>query len=249
MRFYTLTVFLFCVGAAGVAQPIAKSYDTKIYRNDTVFNKQGQPYCILKEFKLSETGSDFSLRNLANDELAFIKYDKFSSAKPAVYRFNFKQSGNEVKVNTDDKTAIPAMVLNAELVKDGKEMDPQREEAFVTNNGGTPKKQEVFDAKFRTVSRDKSMPIVVLGDDITQETQKIGTLKEGGQYINKVFHKQISVYLPNGQKVAEASYPENNASSARILTMKDGKEQEVMINPGSKPRKQILDWLVRNNHL
>jgi hypothetical protein len=242
-----LTFFFIAATVTAFGQPISQSNGNVTYRNDTVYS-HGKPYCLLKEFKMND-GVDLSMRNLSNDELAYIRYDKFSSAEPAVYRFNFKQSGNEVKVNTNDKNAVASMIVNAELVKDGAAIDAQREEAFVVNNGGTPKKQEVFDSKFRLVSRDKSMPIVVLGDDITQETQKIGNLKEGGQYINKVFMKQLSVFLPNGQKVAEATYAENNATSARVLTVKDGKDQEVTINPGSKPRKQVLDWLVRNGYL
>jgi hypothetical protein len=59
----------------------------------------------------------------------------------------------------------------------------------------------------------------------------------------------MSVYLPHGQKVAEASFHESGANTARVLTMRDGKDQEIQISPSSKPRKQVIDWLVRNNYL
>jgi hypothetical protein len=61
--------------------------------------------------------------------------------------------------------------------------------------------------------------------------------------------KQLVVYLPNGQKIAEASYAEKDTNNATIMTAKDGKQTTITINPTKAPRKQVIDWLVDNNYL
>lgn len=220
-----------------------------VLHDDTLYN-YGKPYAIMKEFKVDPNHPDYSVRNLNNDELIYIKYEvptgigSFGS-----YRVKFKESGNEVKIKTKEEKELPSLIVNNELVDGGKSVKKEREESFVTNNGGTLKSGAANEDKFRMVTRNRNAAVIIVGDDITQDTNKIGNYKENGTYINKVFTKQLSVFLPNGQKVAEAQYAEEGANSATVMTAKDGKQQTITVNPTKNARKQVIEWLVDNNYL
>jgi len=241
MRFYTLAFVFSLVCRAAFAQT-----PDIVYSRDTVYYR-GVPYCILKEFPLVPKTPDYSLRNFSNDELAYIKVFRVNGKSN--YWFTFKKSGNEVAVNTMDKKAIPSLIVNSELVKNGAAIDSSREVQFVINNGGKPVKQ-VSDPRFRTVKRNRNSVVVVVGEDITQELgTRIGTFKESGSYVNKIFVKQLVVYLPGGQKIAEASYPEEGATTATVMTVMDNKQTPLTLNPTKNPRKQVIDWLIENEYL
>lgn len=220
-----------------------------VVHNDTIYY-QAKPYAIIKEFVVDKNHPDYSIRNLENQELFYIRYEvptgigSFGS-----YRVRFKESGNEVKLKTKEESELPLLIVNNELVKEGRTVDNSREENFVINNGGVLRSAAQGDDKYVMVTRNRNAAVIVIGNDITQDTNKIGNIKEEGTYINKVFTKQMIVFVPSGQKVAEAQFPDEAATVATVLTAKDGKQHQVTLNPTKVARKQVIEWLVENNYL
>lgn len=220
-----------------------------VYLGDTLYHN-GKVYCVMKEIKGGDPNHpDYKISNTNGEQLFFIKYEvptgigSFGS-----YRVKFS-SGNEVKLKTKEEKELPGIIVNNELVSGAMMVPKDKEETFIINNGGSVKTGDANEDKFKMVVRNRKAAVVVLDENITQDTNKIGYFKESGTYINKIFTKQVVFYLPNGQKIAEAAYAEKDATSATIMTMKDGKSITINIVPSKNSRKQVIDYLIENNYL
>ncbi len=220
-----------------------------VYLGDTLYHN-GKVYCVMKEIKGGDPNHpDYKISNLNGEQLFYIKYEvptgigSFGS-----YRVKFT-SGNEVKIKTKEEKELPGIIINNELVSGAMMVPKDKEEAFVTNNGGVVKTGDPDEDKFKMVTRNRKANIIVLDNNITQDTNKIGYFSESGTYINKVFTKVVVFYLPNGQKIAETNYAEKDATSANIMTIKDGKNITINLVPSKNARKQVIDYLVENNYL
>lgn len=257
MRSFLFTLSILLLASAAFAQQRCdpKKHNKAInaspivLHDDTLYS-YGKPYAIMKEMAADPNHPDYSIRNLNNDEIIFIKYEVPSGIGSfGSYRVKFKESGNEVKIKTKEEKELPALIISNELVDRGISVKKEREESFITNNGGTLKSGAANEDKFRMVTRNRTAAVIIVGDNITQDTNNIGNYKESGTYINKIFTKQLSVFLPSGQKIAEAQYAEEGANAATVMTAKDGKQQTITINPAKNARKQVVEWLVENNYL
>lgn len=220
-----------------------------VYYGDTLYH-QAKVYCVMKEIKGGDPNHpDYKLSNLKGEQLIYIRYEiptgigSFGS-----YRVKFN-SGNEVKLKTKEEKELPGIIVSNELIADAMMVPKDKEEAFVLNNGGALVTGSPLDDKFKMVTRNRKAMVIVIEDAINQDTNKIGYFNESGTYINKIFSKQVVFYLPNGQKIAEAVYADADASSATIMTMKDGKSTTINLIPSKNSRKQVIDYLIDNNYL
>lgn len=237
LSFLSLLVSVFIVSFAN-AQSIVLSKDTVSYN--------GKPYCILKEIKMGRS-PDYSVRALDGKELIYFKFIQHAADSSLQYNVTFKESNRQTEVKLADTRNLPEILVNSALVTDGSRVESNKEADFIVNAGAPVNQQHAH--KYRLVSRSKMAPIIVVHDDITQEVTKIGSFQEKGSYINKVYTMQLAVYLPNGTKIAETQYPEKGANSVHIMTAKDGKQHTVTVSPTKNTRKQIFDWLVKNEYL
>lgn len=239
MKNYVLLTFALLVSLNVFSQDEKKRLKTInsapiVYLGDTLYHN-GKIYCVMKEIKTGDPNHpDYRISSVKGEQLFSINYivptgiGSFGS-----YRIKFA-SGNEVKIKTKEEKELPGIIISNDLVSNGMTVPKDKEELFITSNGGSVQTGDGGEDKFKMVTRNRKANVIVLNESITQDTNKVGYFKESGTYINKVFVKVVVFYLPNGQKIAEANYAEKDADSATVMTIKDGKSMTINLVPSKK---------------
>lgn len=238
--FLTLTLNVFAQKQlTGEKRFKAINADPVVYLDDTVYSK-GTPYCIMKEIKVNEYHPDYSVKNLRNEELIYIKWDTKSGVLGS-YVLTFKKDGKIVKLGTIGEEKFPEMLINNDLFVNN-DVPADRETNFISNNGG---------ATGGTKTNNKSNSEIYVADKfITQDLMKIGEWKlTNSYYESKVLWYETEWYDKGGTKVAQAKFKKDDADQAMVLTYSDNKTTQLSVSPSQSAKKVIATFLRENGYL
>lgn len=184
-----------------------------------------------------------------NDNMSYV----FKFSFVSLDKIGFFKVG---KLNTEK--SIGKLIAGAGIIKDGA-IDKDAAFNFIAKKGKTP---PVKTNDYLLVNRDRSWPITLKeGKIIEQQSKQIGTWNDVTPTGSNVDYYEIA--LPGGLKVAEVNFTGgNNAKSASILTLKDGKKHtpdiaiddniKVLlsaIDRNQKALERIVKWMVQNQYL
>jgi hypothetical protein len=166
---------------------------------------------------------------------------------------------------------FPALGVSCDVVRTNKEMevleticrqrlfnsnglDTFNAEAFVMVKGSTKKKEEnkqLAAVKFRKVNRDRNAVIILVGNDIYQDSMIIGSYLESVlDSPNGTSMRQVQVYNTQKQPVSFSTEIQPGSQEWRTITNQDGKYAAIRSGAG-KDRNlyDIITFLVKNDYL
>ncbi len=222
-----------------------------IYLNDMLYHG-GKPYCKMKEINVTEFHPDYSIRNMNDEELMYVKFNSLVTGLGAgSYQLMFP-SGNFLKLKTTEKKNIPSIIANSNLIKEGA-VTKEAEENYILSKGGIlTSSNSSADNRFTLVNRNVHSDVIIIGNTIKQDLVTIGNIKDGEPYyLNKILYNQILFFLPNGQKTAEATFTANSVDGreCRIITVKDEQNTTILLDRSKNEKKQITEFLINKGYL
>jgi hypothetical protein len=251
-------VFLCAVGSLS-AQKVT-------YKDGTIF-KDAQPYGYIKKQGNVLSGQAFSIRALNDKEVIFVK----DIAETDYYEVIFRESGQKAYIQADLNTAkmlAKLMVQKNMLTPEG--LNPEGERYFLQEYGTAPAglqgqlnaQSGVYNQptvggntpglQYETVERNRNEPLYFLYEEIRQGIDDIAQytidreVEMGGMQVKIIFK------LPNGLKVAQATYTESQSSTISLLTLRDNQVHTFPYSGGMLDQKvvEILGkFLVQRNYL
>jgi len=219
----------------------SKEKGTIIWDLDTVYNA-GVPYCIVVE---KSNGflqpNDFSVRNLQNVELIYVKYAYYYKPFPAppntivqyyTYYFTDTQNKSEITFNTKVyKTVVEENLIN------GSQISSDAEAKFVSLNGMRYTQEQnaatvqpvviVNNTGGGIVQRNRNAGFSVINGQVRQDNVMVGTVQMSQMAENGIIVKTIVAFLPDGTKVAEATCNGLDAHNWNVITLKDNRSYWV----------------------
>jgi len=228
---------------------------------DTVFNK-GLPYCLLyKVDKGALHHDDYSVRNLAGQEIIYVKYATYNdytvahapnTPPPTVgyysYIFTDTKSVGEVLVSKVYKELI-----KNNLIDSGKHVNSKAEKLFVELNGNRyssikpPPPSSPLPPNYIMTERNHSAGITIVGENIMQDGKAIGRIQYGEGTVNGITTKTMDIFLPNGTRVAQAYSYSNQPHTWSITTFRDYYRNNV-ISQGDDSM-DVVKYLIYSNYL
>jgi hypothetical protein len=186
--------------------------------HDTVFSK-GVPYCLLyKVDKGNLSHDDYSVRNLAGQEIIYVKYGTYvdytvahaSNTNPptvAYYSYIFTDTKSVGEVLT---SKVYKELVKNNLIDSGKRVNPKAEKLFVELNGNRyssikpPPPPSPLPAGYVMTDRNHNGTVTIVDADINQDGKLIGKIQYGEGSVNGITTKTMDIFLPNGTRVAQA---------------------------------------------
>lgn len=221
---------------------------------DTIFNS-GTAYAILKEKKVN-LQTEYTLSSLLGKELMYIQTEYVDDAKSAsgktYYKaFIFVGSSSRGEIVMGGK--VEKIIVEYDLVKDN-DINPDGEKKFLLKNPPkySNKPQQVIvvaSPQYNTVTRNRSMPIFVSGSEIKQDGKVIGTSTKTNSMNYGKNNTIISIFLPDGTKVAEAIAEGINPKSFSTTTLKDNRTHSVNTATYGNEVKDIAKYLIDLQYL
>lgn len=228
------------------------SNENEVIYIDGIVYQGGKPYCKMKEININEFHPDYSIRNLNDEELMYVKFNALATGLGAgSYQLIFP-SGNFLKLKTTEKKNIPSIIVNSNLIKAGT-VRKEAEESYILSKGGVlTAGNNSTDNTFALVNRNVHSDVIILGNNIKQDLVTIGNTKDGEPfYLNKILYHQILFFLPSGQKIAEATFTANDSDGreCRIITLKDLQNFTINLDRSKSEKKQVAEFLINRGYL
>lgn len=197
--------------------------------------------------------SDYSLEDLSHKELAYLKFNKYSSN--VYYTMVFTKSGNQCTLGNlgtfGTQKHLAKMIAGANLVQNN-EVSPEEERKFVILHGGTyvsntppPPAAPAVPVAAPQQEHKVSQPadISVKGVNIYNNSELVGMFKTS----KKDNVTTISVYNGHDVMVCRATHPDDNENADWELTL-DGKTVMVLYNP-TTPLERLFKYLAEKGYL
>lgn len=231
------------------------------WENDTIFSN-AKPYAIM-----TSTGglqAVYSIRTLTNKEIAIASYDATiaeDANKNTYYRVTFSGDGAyghfpntlglgkrlaKVIVEND---LVHDSVANAEGEKRFLAIYPARlpgnnpATVVIVNNNTTN------NTNYTPVERNRNATIFVNGTDISQDFKTIGSVTSQNSMGGGHSYTTLSYTLPNGVKVAEATFTDYKYNTCTVVTLKDNATHTIQLTNSAAKEKEVVEWLVKNYYL
>lgn len=215
---------------------------------DTIFNS-GTAYAILKEKKVN-LQTEYTLSSLSGNELMYIQTEyiddpKSASGKTYYKAFIFVGSGSRGEIVMGGK--VEKVIVEYDLVNDN-DINPDGEKKFLLKNPPkySNKPQQVIvitTPQYNTVARNRSLPIFVSGSEIKQDGKVIGSFTKTNSMNYGKSTTVITIFLPDGTKVAEASAEGINPKSFTAITLKDNHTHSINTATYGNEAKDIAKYL------
>lgn len=216
----------------------------KIKYNKGLVTLDGKPYVkLIKKVKYVFVHNNFWIQNLDGKELMSAEVKeritrKWSTEKGKYvdetsyyYIVHFKESEAKVVLNRQlSKKGLIKMVFKNKLIKDN-QIDPVAERKYILNYGGS------IDGIKSTAS------VVIREDQIFHYDKLIGNFITQSSTSDKgVLQKNLLVYNNDGEKVAEAIAPIENAVEWSVYTYQDEKMSFIRYE-ASDDREKLFKWI------
>jgi hypothetical protein len=245
----------------------SKEKATVIWDMDTVF-VSGVPYCIVKEKPNDPLEpSDYSVRSLEGKELIYVKYNSYNKPNSPnlssqygnsvkYYTYYFTDTQNEAEISFGSK--VYKTVVKDDLVK-GDHINSVEEEKFITLNGmkfSQNENNQALQAEKSTnsvhgsniVERNRSPRISILNGQISQDNVTAGSVQMSQDAVDGIIVKTLTVFLPDGTKVAEAKCNGINSHDWNVITLKDNRSQKIS-STFNNDAIDVVKYLVDENYL
>lgn len=221
----------------------------KIKDNDGLITLDGKPYVKMVKKTGFFFNNHFWIRNLDGKELVFIEVKEKVTSKwnkekrkhentTSYYHIvHFKESGGRVTLDEVlGKRGVIKLIFKNKLIKDGL-IDPIAERKYLLKYGGS-------------LHGVKSTALTVIkGDEIFHYDKLLGTfLIQSSTSHDGVSETIILVYNNNGEKVAEAIAPIENAVEWSVYTYRDEKRSFIKYEP-SNDREKLFKWISDKKYL
>ena len=220
----------------------------KVTLQKEVVYKEETPFCRLVK-QGSGAHPRLSVSSINDPEIELI-VAQFKEAQN-LYKVSFTESGavcNMPAGKTTAETFAEDLVYNRVFV-DG-QLNPKGENLFLRQYEDTPAETEIIpglkkvigsledavseiltdgppakrganDKNYETVERDHTRPILLAGRKIMQGSQQIGQYFMTSKTVDGLAVRVISVALPNGEKIAEATLDATAPASAKMVILKN----------------------------
>ena len=218
-----------------------------IYDDDTeTITKNGVPYAKMVKTKGDLFGlqKNFSVRNLEDDELIFVKYsqkdgyDQYGRKDGSTenwYTFSFIETGGVVSMERGmglGEKGLMKILAQNDFIVDGS-VDRKLLDAYILKNRGSYTKDQ---APMEIPTSDT--PVEILDNKIYQDGELIGKVVEASNEEQRVYH----VYDKEGSKVMVAALPVENPIEWTLTRAEDGKSFSVVYE-GESDGVNILTYL------
>jgi len=239
----------------------SKEKGDALWDYDTVF-KAGVPYCIVyKKDKGNLNNPDFSVCNLAGQELIYVSYKTYTdytvehapntaTPTPGYYSYFFKDPKSIGEVPLFE---VYKEVIKNNLIDSGKRLNTKAETLFVELNGRRystitpPPPPAPLPAGYIMADRNHNAGIVIQGSDIKQDGKMIGTIQYGEGAVNGITTKTMDIFLPNGTRVAQAYSCSNYPHTWSVTTFRDY-YRNIVASQGSDTM-DVLTYLIYAKYL
>jgi hypothetical protein len=231
------------------------------YKDGTVY-KDGQPYGYIKKQGNVLSGQSFSIRSLNDKEVIFVK----DIADTEYYEVIFRESGRKGYIQGDVGVAkMLAKIIVQKNILTNEGINPEGERYFLQEYGTVPAGlQGQLNAQtgvitppntglqYQTVQRDRSQPLYFLYEEIKQGAEEIAQytidteVVMGGLQVTQIFK------LPNGLKIAQATYLQSQNNAIQLLTLRDNQVHSLPYPQGltdDKVVEIIAKYLIERNYL
>jgi len=261
MRIISLMVALLVTIHSGFAQ--------KTEYKDGTFTTDGQAVAkMIKSKNAASLGmvNDFEIKNNDGTTLIIaVLADEFPEDPKDNMNYYFKltfvgldKTGFFKVSKLGTEKSLGKLLSGAGIFKDGA-LDQTATFNFIARQGKTPPMKT---NDYVLIQRNKSWPIELKeGKQIEQDGKVIGQWIDNTPSGSNV--DQYDFALPSGLKVASVSFTGgNNAQSCEMITLKDGRKQNVgipssdnvkmlmsSIDRNQKSLERIVKWLVQNQYL
>ncbi len=243
----------------------------KVEVKDDKILVDGTEYAILKKTSggMAEH-AEFSLQTLDGEEVALAKVsddkapnDRTNTAAnvetPYVH-ITFLGSGNQASMEygIGFKKQFAKEVVKCNLFENGK-YNAGGEKKFTIlnpfkgnqNNNNTNVNVNVNTGGngYNLVQRNRSGMIQVIGDDVMQDNETIGSVEEDSGFNGGKQVKTYTFALPDGTQVAVATVEGINTKTATVVTAKDNRTYTVPITSNYSVEKEIAKFLIGKMYL
>lgn len=276
-HFITMIVVLAFLHAGAQSKPdekefakhrkrVEKSKENKsvIYSLDTIFNS-GIPYAVMTELaNESSTYNDYDVFSLDGKSLINIRiewrnvYESGSISKRVYYVYNFVGSQQKAEISPKLTMKVYQDIVEAGLVKSNT-IDAAAEAKFIAAHPLTSRNVgvAVFNGKKdkdgfvilaaipAPIERNRNAEVKTEGKEIKQDGKIIGTYTQ----ISMAGRKMISIFHPDGTKLAEAINEGATLHDWKVFTMKDLRQYPPITSNLGKDVKDIIDFLISTNYL
>ena len=222
----------------------------KIKDNKGLITLDGKPYVkLIKKVKYVLVHNDFWIQNLNGEELMYAQVKerirrvwskerrKYVDETSYYYQIHFKGSEATVVLNRQlSKRGLIKLVFKNKLIKDN-QIDPVTEREFISKHGGS-------------IHGIKSTALPVIKEDhIFHYDKLVGNfITQSSTSDNGVLQTIILVYNNDGEKVAEAIAPVENALEWSVYTYGDEKMSFIRYE-ATDDREKLFKWISDKKYL
>ncbi len=231
------------------------------YKNDFIL-VDGAPYARMS--KKDAPAPAYTLAAADGESFLTVVYDV--DAKDYVATFVASGTSTRLRSTAGFGTWLARQVVDARLVVDGKFSGAAGERRFLAAHRGMapPLPTEAAPvtptvpggigqsaAGPALVPRDRTRPITVMGNEITQDFTVIGTYSTRTTEADSVTYTVYTFALPDGTAVAEATTEGAAPKLVRIATLNDNRETMVSLQEYDRFTlvKGMAQYLVRRAYL
>jgi hypothetical protein len=244
------------------------AYAQKVtYKNNTI-SQDGQPYCLIKKKGSNIFGIEsYTVFNLTDQELIVVKPIAHTTFWEAIFR----ESGTKVYLphhSVGAEKRLGQFMIERKLLDSDGKINPEAQRFIIQEYGTMPiLLQQQLNAQTQVVSnppslgdgtqylpvqRDRSQPLYFMYELIRQGVVDIAQYKTNIEAIASGLQVSHIFTLPNGLKVAQATYLQSQNNPIQIITLRDS-QVHTLGYPSGKTDMQIAEvvarYLIERNYL
>jgi hypothetical protein len=242
----------------------SKEKNDSFWDYDTVYSN-GAPYCLLyKVDKGALTHDDYSVRSLSGQEIIYVKYGMWTdynaphapnTSPPTYGYYTYYFPDTKRTAETGTNRPFKELVRNG-LIQNGTQVDPDNETKFCALY---PPKYSIMVAPpvapppsapppYIMTNRNRGGGISIFGSNVRQDGADIGTISYADNNVNGHRFKTMTVFLPNGCKVADVSNSDVQPHVWTVITTRDGLQGSISSSNG-QDNMDLVKYLIAGNYL